>query len=285
MSAALPALTSKIRFLFGNCAFQRSPLRVLGRLLEWRVRCLCQVGAVIELDAGVWLRLPPEWLGISKLLFAFRDDYETELIPLITRLQPGMYFADVGASLGVYSVLASKAVGECGAVLAFEPARRTFQLLSENIALNRLRNVRLWNIALADREDVAWLKHERDSGRNAIVATAERKRHGEQVRLECLDSLLEREGIPRLDVLKIDVEGAEALVLRGTRRSLQKYRPVVQFEINEQACQALGVSPWDAWNILAGLGYRFYSLHSDLRTIELSAPRQGNVLALPEERR
>src|ERR1043165_1953864 len=67
---------------------------------------------------------------------------------LFERVTSGDTYWDIGASIGLYSVLLAKAVGEKGAVVAFEPEPRSFQRLEQNVALNRLNNVRLFRNAL-----------------------------------------------------------------------------------------------------------------------------------------
>jgi hypothetical protein len=86
------------RWLSTRVAFQQQPASVMMRLAIWRVYCWMRLPANVELRrSGLQLWLPPEWRGVAKLLYAFRDDYEPELCFLRRYLTSGMVVADVGA--------------------------------------------------------------------------------------------------------------------------------------------------------------------------------------------
>jgi len=95
--------------------------------------------------------LPPNWRGVGKLIYAFRDYYEPELLYLERVLSPGKVFVDAGANFGIYTLLASKIVGEAGRVISFEPSSRVFPVLRRNITLNGFKNVLAFPIALTDK--------------------------------------------------------------------------------------------------------------------------------------
>ena len=113
-------LGAKWRYLHGHPAYQRSPLPTVLRLAEWRCRCALRISGTVRLQHNVRLRLPPNWRGVAKLLYAFGEAYEPELKYMAAMLRPGMVVVDVGASYGVYAAVAAKAVGPAGLVLAFE---------------------------------------------------------------------------------------------------------------------------------------------------------------------
>jgi len=275
-------LGAKIRYLKGHPAFRRAPALTLARLSAWRIHCALNLAGNIKLPNGGRLRLPAEWKGVAKLLYAFRSNYEPELHYLIPRLQPGMVFVDVGAAYGVYTVAAARAVGPAGLVLAFEPALNTFGALTRNVELNGLANVRLFCCALADRSGRTLLLHNADPSRNRIYYGEACAGEGEMVVVETLDQILEDLQAPRLDAIKIDTEGAEALVLVGARRSLERFRPAVVFEVNPDGALALGLQGTAAWGFLAMLRYGFFKVHPTEGLIKLDEqPSGGNVLALP----
>ena len=107
---------------------------------------------------------------------------------------------------------------------------------------------------------------------------------GEEVQTEALDSLLEENGIDRVDVIKVDVEGAEELVLRGATRSLTRYRPVVIFEIQS----GLRDPPWPrravrriCWKAL-WLCNSWCSVTAQTPTTPESRPTYFNIVAIPK---
>jgi len=85
--------------------------------------------------------------------------------------------------------------------------------------------------------------------------------------------------VERADFIKIDVEGAEELVLLGAARVVES-RPRILFEVNREAAVRLGLAPEGAWELLRQLGYRFFRVVGrDLKPLG-TAPHGGNVLAL-----
>jgi FkbM family methyltransferase len=282
--SAFRGLDAKYRYLRSHHGYRRAPLSTALRLADWRCRCALGIPATIELQHNARLWLPPKWRGLAKLLYVFGESYELELGYLAANLRSGMVVVDVGAAYGVYTAVAAKAVGESGLVLAFEPSADAFRVLEKNARLNGLANVRLFRCALADRSGTARLSHHPDPSRNALCAAGEAPHGSEEVPLETLDGLVARQGVHRVDVVKIDAEGAEELILSGARSLLSGSRPTVVFEVNQEASAALGLSPWGAWNILVALGYRFFSIreNGDLMNLE-SPPQGGNVVALKGE--
>jgi len=279
------ALVQKWRWLQHQPAYRRAPLRVLLRLLAWRMRCWAGRPAVVALPTfGVQLWLPPQWRGVAKLIYAFREDYELELRYLWNGLQPGDAMVDVGASFGIYSLAAASRVGPAGCVLAFEAARAAYESLCRNVELNGCAWLYPFHLALADRRGTATLYHHADPSRNSLAPNAGRSQ--EQVPVATLDEVLDTIDIPnRITTVKIDVEGAEALVLQGAQQTIARFRPVIVVEMNPSAAQRLGIDANAAWRLLEDCGYRFYAVAEDGSIRQLTTPPPGgNVLALPHER-
>lgn len=279
---SVSSLKDRLRYLTNHAGFRAQPVRTVLRLAEWRCRSVLGMGARIRLGDGAQLCLPGEWRGVAKLLYAFRSRYERELLYLVGRLRPGMVFADIGASYGVYTLLAARAVGPEGLVLAFEPSQRTFDILKKNVGNNRLRNVLLFRTALAESRGTGALLLHPDPSRNSLCRRSARPA-SVIVPVETLDGVLRTKGIGRLDAIKMDVEGAEALVLAGASKTLERFRPFILFEVNGGACAALGLSTRDAWEILAAHGYRFFVVGPCEELHPLSGPSEGNIFALPSE--
>ena len=141
-------LATKWEVLKKQRGFRRAPLRTGSRLIFWRGRCLLRKASIVSLSKwDLQMYLPASWRGIAKFMFVFRDDYEPELAYLDTLLSPGGTFIDVGASFGIYSLVASKVVGPRGRVISFEPTSQSFAVLQRNIVLNRLTNILAMRLA------------------------------------------------------------------------------------------------------------------------------------------
>jgi len=278
----MTSMREKWNYLRSHEAFHRAPGLTVLRLGAWRAHCWLGKPATITLaEWGLRMHLPAEWRGFAKLMFAFRDMYEPELSCLEALLSPGMTFVDVGACYGIYTLVAAKLVGSSGTALAFEPATRSFAVLEDNIALNSLGNVRAYRVALSDRASVRRLYLHPDPSRNSLAKTEETVGYPEQVEANTLDAFLGSIASRSIDVIKMDVEGAEELVLRGARETLSAARPAIIFEVNPQAATALGLSPRGAWEFLDHMGYDFYCLSDGSRLAALRcAPPGGNVVAL-----
>jgi len=227
------------------------------------------------------LHVPAQWLGAGKLIFVFRESCELELKYLENFVLPGMTFLDIGANYGIYTVAAASLVGSSGRVFAFEPCLDTFATLTNNVETNRLRNVRLFALALSNRDGKARLyHHERGADKCSLGPPPGNTLQFEEVVTRTVDSVFCDEP-PQIDFMKIDVEGAEELVLRGAERVINEGHPTILFEINHEAARKLELDPHGAWNLLSHWGYQFFSLSGAGELRALSYPSLGgNVIAV-----
>ncbi len=280
--ADLGRLNRKFRVLRGHPGFRRAPLLILMRLLFWRLRCLLRIPATIDLPTwNARVFLPAKWEGAgATTIFAMREDYEPELMYFATCLTEGMVVVDGGANCGLYTVVAAKLVGNSGLVLSFEPGAESFSVLERNVRLNRLGNVHALRLALSDGERTTHLYHHRGPNSYSLAPRAGTGLY-EEVRTTTIDAMLARDGLDRVDVLKLDVEGAEELVLRGANTVLRESRPMIIFEVYRDAATRLGLAQNGAWDYLAELEYQFFTIGTDgeLRRLTL-APDAGNVIAI-----
>jgi FkbM family methyltransferase len=150
--------------------------------------------------------------------------YEPDTEDLILRhLGPGDAFIDAGANIGVLTISAARRVGEGGMVLAIEPSPSVFPYLERNIAMNGLANVVTARVAVSDsnRDEVPFYAAPADHfGMGAL--TPQFHRGPCPVMTRTLDHLVEVQKLDHVSVLKIDVEGHEAAVLRGAEKLLAR---------------------------------------------------------------
>lgn len=220
------------------------------------------------------------------MLFAFREEYETELGWFAEQLGPGSVVVDVGANHGIYTLLAANRVGKDGMVLAIEPTPETMRYLSESVRLSEASNVRLVEAALGDHEGEVELFVGPNSGWNSFAA-AEPNAVPVKVALRRLDAIVSEAGAHRVDLIKIDAEGAEELVLRGAVRVLTQFRPKVMFEFNPLATSRMGMRAQGPWEVLAGCGYSFFEVNEKSQRLESvpQCPSQGdyrNLVAIAQ---
>ena len=148
------------------------------------------------------------------------------------RLAPGNVCLDVGANVGVMTLLAASLVGPEGRVIAVEPNPDNVQLLYRGILLNRFANVEVLPLAAGDRTAVFSI-----SGRSntELGNPAAHDDSGCFVQSVALDDILG--DLPRLDFVKLDIEGYEPVALRGLRRLVESHRPVLLAEFNPRCLE------------------------------------------------
>ena len=163
---------------------------------------------------------------------------------------PAQIVIEVGANIGAHTVGLARRVGPQGRVLAFEPQRLVFQVLCANIALNSLANVDCYWAALGSA-DGSIVVPELDPTRltNFGGLSLIGAQQGMHVTCHTLDRFL---SLPQLRLVKLDVEGMEAEVLRGGWQLLQKFKPILYLENDRlERSQAL-------IELVASQGYRMY---------------------------
>ncbi|HUV03775.1 MAG TPA: FkbM family methyltransferase [Armatimonadota bacterium] len=153
----------------------------------------------------------------------FLGRYEREQTrAFVETMREGLVVFDVGANIGYYTLTAALAVGTSGGVFAFEPLEQNFRRLERHVQANRLHNVTIVKAAVGDRRGVARLEIRSSPGlaRLSENGTVE-------VPLVSLDSMIQGGELPLPDVIKIDVEGAEMLVLKGAVSLFASAKPLV----------------------------------------------------------
>jgi FkbM family methyltransferase len=179
---------------------------------------------------------------------------------MLAALRAGDTCIDVGANIGLLSMLAAYAVGPQGSVVAFEPNPDVHEHLLWHLSENTLKHVRTHRLALSDREAVLRLTVPPTGNTGAATLGALPARHGGrigaayEVRVGIGDEVL---GIlpPAPMLIKLDVEGHEAAALRGLCRTVQSHRPAILLECNPEMLPANGSSVPELLELLAGWGY------------------------------
>ncbi|MCW5734323.1 MAG: FkbM family methyltransferase [Enhydrobacter sp.] len=279
----------------------------------WRFACeyyeqrrwlACRRAALWEAaKAGMSVPLILKWYDGTQVAARLGNDnslclyvcgsYEPNEFALLDRvLKPGMVFVDVGANDGLYTLFAARRVGPSGKVLAFEPSTRERINLERNIERNELRNVTVLPVALGRSCGLAELRLAQSShaGHNTLGRFANDgvKAEGtEQVQLQTLDSLAAERRLGRIDVMKIDVEGAEASVIEGARKVLTATRPLIVLEISDKALRGQGSDAEQLIATLREMNYQIGVFSPTTGRIELHAEGRDlslNIVAMQPDR-
>lgn len=190
---------------------------------------------------------------------------------LRAHLAPGSVFVDIGANVGWHSALAASIVGDAGAVHAIEPNPDNARLIAHTIERNALRQVHLLPFALSDR--IGFAEFRSAIGSNGGFAWSDGHTVIDPSVTIVPTVRFDDLGIPRVDVMKIDVEGAEPMVLRGATETIGRDRPVIVFEFSCDMTQRVaGVAPRDHFAVFQSFGYDLWMIDQ----------RHGELVAVPD---
>lgn len=213
--------------------------------------------------------------------------YEPETVRILNQIvKPGMVFLDIGTHVGQYTLLASKLVGPEGAIHSFEPDPDTFAHLALNVSMNNMQNVHPVQAAVSDEDGWAdfYLSSSDYMGTNSLRAPSYHSGEVCKVRTISLSNYVAENNIDKIDVMKLDVEGAEIDILHSSLDILTTMKPLLIVEFNKVADMRFDHSSHNLKSLLTSLGYEILRIDSDgLRPYreENDAPSYFNVLARP----
>lgn len=208
----------------------------------------------------------------------FHGSYQVSLAHFIrSHTKPGDVFIDVGASIGYISAIALDRVGETGEVHAFEPVPWNLDRLADPLRANPRRKLIIQACALGDREGMAEIDalpptyfgwHSLISGMSGHPDEVTRL----PVRLGRLDTYIEKMNIPRVALIKIDVEGYEFPVLKGLERFLRSapFKPTIVCEITPWAYPRLGLSLGELDAYMKGFGFKAHDIAHPGRKVHVA---------------
>lgn len=209
------------------------------------------------------------------LMLRTHGEYEPILTKILQKnIQPSDIVMDVGANVGYFTKLMTKLVGRRGKVIAFEPSEINWKYLQKNVA--RKPNVRIEKIALSDK--VGELHFSEDSanpGENGL-----RERGKTVVPTSTLTSWVNAHKIKKINLIKIDVEGAEVMVLQGAKDFLRKQKKlVVAIECNPGALSELGFTTNDLVKSLKVCGLKITEIIDErMKVTSTYAPQKLELM-------
>ena len=222
----------------------------------------------------------------------FRGYYEKWVIDVIKKLvHEGDVAVDAGANIGTHTLILAKLVGASGGVFAFDPDPKSVKRLTENITLNHLTHVKILQSGLSDKEGSIRLfsygNEMLDQGTASLYELPKLHKTSIEVPVQTLDRFVQHEGVRRFDFIKIDTRGSDFPIIRGARKTIEKFRPHIIFEYNRDNWER-SHSQWedaktffDANNYLLYLvdqkGAHFIEQATDAKT-------SYNILAIPKEK-
>jgi FkbM family methyltransferase len=185
--------------------------------------------------------------------------------------EEGFHVADVGAYRGWFTAISSKIVGSGGCIYSFEPEPSNFEILYKVVLLGRLKNVYAFRLAISDDDGFDFLYLSKNPSMHSLIL----KRSHKKITVPCmkLDTIAKLEGFPKLDLIKVDVEGAELKVLKGCKRILNQFELIFSIDVNHYDGEFEEVSA-----LIREFGYEIIPLFS-------RADKPFSIVAYPPQKR
>lgn len=211
--------------------FGRLPL--CGLALRWWANQFKE-GSVVRIRQGyalgyVWKRhhryVNGYWIGHYEL--AIQE-------ALVRELRPGQIFYDIGANAGFFTLLGARLVGPVGKCIAFDPEPSNYQSIVELIALNDLKQCQVVREAVSEREGKEKFRLGWPGDSTGHLGGAGKGELEVEVKVTTLDEAVKRFGVP--SVIKMDIEGAEVMALKGAQKLLSKGRSRWLIELHGKQC-------------------------------------------------
>jgi len=244
--------------------------------------CLERDGAWFTDVRGLQWSFDPEIWG-STLGAATGSVHESaEIDAICNYLDHSSVVVDIGANIGTFALPVSRATK--ARVIAVEPVSSTFALLNANICRNRADDaITTVQAAVGDFAGEVIVTTDAQSANHVLVGQAAARAGEELVPVITLDVLLQDE--PRIDLIKVDVEGLELNVMHGARKTLARHAPAVLLEIERRWTTRYAYEPDDIFAFMAQSGYGYQALTSEgpaqATSVIADLKRANNFLFLP----
>ena len=217
------------------------------------------------------IRFPSKWARY------FESDYEKENVAFLTKIcKPGMTVIDIGAHLGLMSVIIAKLIGENGKVYAFEPTPKTFLLLKKIISLNNFdKTIIPFNKAASNFTGLVdfFVDENEGSNANSLVNRKDKNRTSQKMEVDTLDNIVDNLKLEKLDLVKIDAEGSELDVMNGAKKIIEKYKPIIILAIHPPLIKNNNQKTEDIFDLIQSIGY-VVNFRSEILTKEVFCAKE-----------
>lgn len=263
-----------IAFYVYTVLLKPAPLRWLANKI-----LLAIIPKSVRIEEGILYVHPHDPVISGALALRVYEPYQLDLFR--SYLKEGMVVLDIGANIGLYTLIASKRVGETGKVISFEPEPENFSILSKNIKENEMwDNTTSVQKAAADKEGTFPLfLAESNKGNHSIYA------HDDSIKTipvetVSVDIWLSENGIEKVDIIKIDIQGAEPLAFSGMKNIL-KSNPILLVEYEPILIRSAGYDPIGMLDLLKTSGYNLFNIDENKKSIRQIEDIQIFTTGLP----
>ena len=263
-----------------NCRHKK--LQSVLRFFSWQAyKRLTRRHWDLQLLPNVKLRCYPDSHCAAAALYCGFYDYD-DMNFLVRYLHTEDSFLDIGANVGVYTLLAASKI-QAGSLHSFEVLPKNYTRLQENLKLNQFDRVKIYALGVADQLGTATLNLAEGDAMPFI--TYNETDSTITVPTDTLDNLLQNHSFTNLTLAKMDIEGAELLALKGAVSLLKQQRPHVWILEISDSVNEFGHRQQDTVDFLHSYGYNLYSYSADtnqVSPITLKQRQGNNVLAIAD---
>jgi len=224
-------LIKSLNLVFSHPLNKNKKWITLIRLIWWKInQVIIHIPVIVQLTNNRKCICYPESSNGGLIYYVRLFDYD-EMLYILESLRIDDVFIDIGANIGIYSLLASSVITK-GNIYAFEPFPMSYIRLEENIRLNDIRNIQVVKKIVSNDSRFEYFKTEKESEINHIAyKDKERLTRISSVKL---DDFINKNNIKNISLMKIDVEGAEMKVLQGAEKSINNKKILkILIELNK----------------------------------------------------
>ncbi len=220
---------------------------------------------------------PHDYVSYSIFFFGEYDSNMTNFMK--AHIFEGNVSWDLGTERGWFTLLMANLVGSMGRVDSFEAFPPNFKKLQKNIELNNFSWVHFNNIAISDKTSKMYFVPPSDEITNYVSFLQDNSGVGYltdrmtekslEIRTTSIDEYVEQHPVERLDMMKIDIEGAELSAILGAKHTLEKFRPKIVIEYNQISAKRAGTSIEELDDLLDSCGYDRFTFSGKLRKLKI----------------
>ncbi len=240
------------------------------------------IRSIVDYDDGLLMHVDTR--SFLEWYIFFYGHMRPQVSKLINRmLQPGQIAFDIGANIGMHTVIMANRVGAAGKVVVFEPDPHPLERLKKNVALNGQDWVEVNQVALSRAAGKLQLYTHDDSIGNFANASLHAENVGKntkaiEVDVWAIDDYVRDRALPRLDLIKLLAQGEEWNILHGAMDALRKHRPKVFFLYELEYWRRQNLTIREVKSFFARFGYDVHEVEFGPRRLAEREPTIGQVL-------
>ncbi len=197
--------------------------------------------------------------------FGLLEGYEMNLFQSL--LKEGDVMLDIGANMGVYSLISSPKIGKSGKVIAFEPDIDNYTIFKKSITANQFKNVMVYPYAVSNKNEKIYFEKNTFNSGNHQIRKEKTANFQTSIDAVMLDDFLRNE--QKIDIIKIDIQGAEFFAFEGMKELIARFPKLIIFsEYWVKGLRDMGVNPHEYIDLLKSLNFNIYRINSKKSCIE-----------------